>query len=92
MENDIPTFIIARRAIMDDLTRRYKEGDKGVRPNEEWHSDYGDDERKPAHYFTGSGEMPCPICKTGTLRYSRSSYNGHIHAACTKDDCVGWME
>lgn len=39
-----------------------------------------------------SGSMPCPICNTGTLRYSRAGINGHIHAACTSGKCVSWME
>jgi hypothetical protein len=42
---------------------------------------------------TQSGEIDCPICgKTKTLRYSRSGYNGHIHARCDTDGCVAWME
>lgn len=39
-----------------------------------------------------TGSIPCPICKTGTLHYSRASFNGHIHAACTTTDCTRWME
>lgn len=39
-----------------------------------------------------SGELPCPCCKSGTLRYSRAGYNGHIHAACTTEGCARWME
>jgi len=38
------------------------------------------------------GFIDCPVCKTGTLKFSRSGYNGHIHAACTTNDCVSWME
>ena len=38
-----------------------------------------------------SGEIPCPICG-GTLRFSRAGYNGHIHARCTTENCVAWME
>ena len=37
-------------------------------------------------------EMACPVCTTGTLRYSIAKLNGHIHAACTTDGCVRWME
>ena len=40
----------------------------------------------------GYGELACPICKIGTLRYSVAGYNGHMHAACTTDKCVSWME
>lgn len=40
----------------------------------------------------GTGEMPCPCCKDGLLRYSVASYNGHMHAKCSTEDCVSWME
>lgn len=39
-----------------------------------------------------AGEIKCPICKKGKLRFSRAGYNGHIHAACTTEDCVRWIE
>lgn len=38
-----------------------------------------------------SGSIPCPCCG-GTVRFSRSGYNGHIHAACSTAGCVAWME
>jgi hypothetical protein len=38
------------------------------------------------------GEIPCPVCAKGTLRYSRAGYNGHIHARCSTVGCVAWME
>lgn len=40
-----------------------------------------------------SGNMPCPVCnlQTGDLRY-HVAYNGHVHACCTTDGCVRWME
>lgn len=40
----------------------------------------------------GNGELPCPACKTGTIRYSVASLNGHIWGACSTKDCVRWME
>lgn len=40
----------------------------------------------------GRGEVPCSRCKTGRLRYSVASYNGHMHGVCTTPDCVRWME
>jgi hypothetical protein len=50
-------------------------------------------EHKPQdNYYSGAGEMPCPVCGTGKLRYSRSGYNGHVHARCSNDGCVAWME
>lgn len=38
------------------------------------------------------GEIKCPVCGLGQLRFSRAGYNGHIHAACETDGCVSWME
>jgi ssDNA-binding Zn-finger/Zn-ribbon topoisomerase 1 len=38
------------------------------------------------------GEIECPVCDQGKLRYSVARSNGHIHAACTNPDCVRWME
>lgn len=40
----------------------------------------------------GRGELACPCCDGGTLRYSVASYNGHMHAKCTTQGCVSWME
>lgn len=40
-----------------------------------------------------SGVIDCPVCEgIKTLQYSRAGYNGHVHARCETDDCVGWME
>lgn len=40
-----------------------------------------------------SGAIDCPVCEgTETLQFSRSGYNGHIHARCATEDCVAWME
>lgn len=40
-----------------------------------------------------SGEIDCPVCGVGmALQFSRSGYNGHIHARCKTADCVCWME
>jgi hypothetical protein len=41
---------------------------------------------------SASGEIDCPVCEKGKLRYSRAGYNGHIHASCTTEGCVSWME
>lgn len=38
------------------------------------------------------GQTPCPVCKSGTLHFTRSGFNGHIHAACSTRGCVRWME
>lgn len=36
--------------------------------------------------------IDCPVCNAGTIKYSISSINGHIHAACNTNGCVRWME
>lgn len=39
------------------------------------------------------GKIDCPVCKKPrALNFSRSGYNGHIHAQCSTDGCVAWME
>lgn len=42
--------------------------------------------------FPESRHFACPICATGTLRFSIASCNGHIHAQCTTKECVSWIE
>lgn len=38
-----------------------------------------------------TGQLECPVCG-GQLAFSRSGYNGHVHARCSTEDCVAWME
>lgn len=39
------------------------------------------------------GAIDCPVCSgEKALQFSRSGYNGHIHATCTTYGCVRWME
>lgn len=39
------------------------------------------------------GVIACPVCgNANALQFIRSGYNGHIHAACKTEGCVGWME
>lgn len=38
------------------------------------------------------GSIPCPCCEGGTVRFSVSGYNGHIHAQCSTKGCAAWME
>ena len=86
----IEGMAIARKAILADLKRRYEAGDKQVKLN--GHSQRIDDEGEPSNYHSGAGEIVCPVCESGSLRYSRASYNGHVHAACSHSGCVRWME
>jgi len=40
-----------------------------------------------------NGRIDCPVCgRPGALGFSRSGYNGHVHAACKTENCVSWME
>jgi hypothetical protein len=40
-----------------------------------------------------NGRIDCPSCGVaGALGFSRSGYNGHIHARCDTEDCASWME
>jgi hypothetical protein len=39
-----------------------------------------------------AGKIDCPVCNNGKLHYSVSGYNGHIHAKCSTENCVAWME
>ncbi len=40
----------------------------------------------------GREVIECPCCDGGKLRYWVAGYNGHMHAACTTQGCVSWME
>lgn len=39
-----------------------------------------------------SGEIDCPACGKGKLRFSVARSNGHVHACCTTRLCMQWME
>lgn len=39
-----------------------------------------------------SGVFTCPTCGGETLTVIRAECNGHIHAACKKDNCFRLME
>lgn len=42
---------------------------------------------------SASGAINCPVCGGDkSLRFRRAGLNGHIHAACTTEGCVRWME
>lgn len=39
------------------------------------------------------GTIACPVCKAkDSLRFSLAGVNGHIHASCSTEGCVTWME
>ncbi|MBB5061461.1 hypothetical protein HDF16_006197 [Granulicella aggregans] len=41
---------------------------------------------------SGSSELQCPVCITGTLRYAVDGATGKLAASCTTGDCVRWQE
>ena len=41
---------------------------------------------------TAHGAVDCPACGTGTLSWSISGYNGHMHGRCSTSGCLNWME
>ena len=38
------------------------------------------------------GFGPCPICHKGMLKYRVSDNGTKIHAVCTTEGCVAWVE
>lgn len=38
------------------------------------------------------GEMQCPGCGIGTVRWSRARSNNHLHAGCSTPNCFGIMQ
>ncbi len=40
-----------------------------------------------------AGVIDCPACGgKQALQFRRAGYNGHIHARCSTEGCVSWME
>jgi hypothetical protein len=35
-----------------------------------------------------SGEFPCPVCKTGMIKFVRSGARKHLRLGCTTPKCV----
>jgi hypothetical protein len=38
------------------------------------------------------GELPCPVCKTGTVRWLRVPRNKHLRMGCTTPECILMMQ
>jgi len=39
------------------------------------------------------GSIPCEVCGSGKIVYTyHGKRNKHIHAHCTTEDCLNWME
>ncbi len=39
-----------------------------------------------------AGDIECPVCKSGRLRFSVARSNGHVWANCSTRLCMSWME
>jgi hypothetical protein len=39
-----------------------------------------------------AGEFPCPVCKTGTVKWIRVPYNRHLRMGCSTPECVMLMQ
>jgi hypothetical protein len=39
-----------------------------------------------------SGEFPCPVCKTGMVKWVRVSHNKHIRLGCNTPECIMMMQ
>jgi hypothetical protein len=37
------------------------------------------------------GTIACPMCYSGELHFTKSTYNGHIWGQCKKHGCLSWM-
>lgn len=81
--------IHARKAILADLKSRYDNKVGGVRLVERCDDEV---ESELVNFHAGHGSVACPVCHKGTLKYSRASYNGHVHANCSTIGCVAWKE
>lgn len=91
MDEQSAKINLARDAILDELRRRWlaeRGGCCGVTAPRDISRFF----KPQKNYFCGMGKMACPVCKTGTLHYDRSGYNGHVSAQCTTEGCVWWRE
>lgn len=88
--NYVEDIARARKAIVAELGRRAAAKDQFVIvPADEYLKNW----IKPqVNYFAGFGNMACPICRTGKLGYTRSAFNGQMHAGCETKNCVKWIE
>lgn len=39
-----------------------------------------------------AGSIECPACIKGSVSFTRSGYNGHVHARCSTAGCASWIE
>ena len=39
-----------------------------------------------------SGELPCPVCKAGTVKWVRVGHKKHLRMGCTTPDCILMMQ
>jgi len=39
-----------------------------------------------------SGEIACPLCEVGTVRFVVNGFNGHTRGYCGTRGCLRWVE
>lgn len=52
----------------------------------------GSADRKDRASWGTQGSLPCPACKTGTVKWVRARSNGHLHAGCSTPFCFGVVQ
>ena len=92
IDESMNAVMMARNAILDDLYRRYHADDKTVKCLDPKDAHRWFEPMQQKNCFTGAGQMDCPVCILGKLRYSRAADNGHVHAECNTKGCVSWLE
>lgn len=38
------------------------------------------------------GELPCPVCKTGIVRWIRVGHKKHLRMGCSTPECILMMQ
>lgn len=49
----------------------------------------GSADKKDKEYWGKQGQLQCPACETGTVRWTRAPNNGHLWASCSTPNCFG---
>lgn len=52
----------------------------------------GSADRKHRNTWGTTGQLDCPACGTGIVRWSRSRVNGHLFAGCSTPNCFAVMQ
>ena len=52
----------------------------------------GSVDTRDKEYWGKTGELVCPACETGTVRWTRAPNNGHLWASCSTPNCFGVIQ